>query len=158
MQYRMKTHQLEKGQIEELLTAEQTGALATLNDDGIPYVLPVHFVYMNGHIYIHGLPAGKKWDNIKKRPDVSLSVWHMDCLLLDAEEKPCDTNTAYRSVVIQGRAHIVAEDNKLKSSVLNAIIEKYTPQLSGRPIPEAMLNGTGIIAVEISEMTGKYWE
>ena len=82
----------------------------------------------------------------------------MDGLLLDAEEKPCDTNTAYRSVVIQGRAHIVAEDNKLKSSVLNAIIEKYTPQLSGRSVPEALLNGTGIIAVEISEMTGKYRE
>ena len=64
MQNRMKTHKLSEVQIHQLLERSQIGSLATLNFDGTPYVTPMHFVYYQNAIFAHGLPKGKKIDNI----------------------------------------------------------------------------------------------
>lgn len=53
MQNRMKTHPLKDEEIKELLLKVQTGSIATLNENNIPYVLAVHFVYMDNKIYIY---------------------------------------------------------------------------------------------------------
>lgn len=157
MQYRMKTHQLSEKQIEEILKREQVGTLATINEDGSPYATPIHFVYDNGKIYMHGLPAGQKIENIRRNGSVSFMVYHMKGLLLDETEIPCDTNTAYQSVIISGNASFITELNA-KKSVLELIVGKYTPQLSGKPLPEKMVKGTAVIMVDITSMSGKYWE
>ncbi len=65
MQGRMKSHQLTERQIESLLLEEQVGRLATINANGFPYITPVHFIYFNKKIHIHGLNKGQKIDNIK---------------------------------------------------------------------------------------------
>lgn len=153
----MKTHQLSAGQMEKLLETEQVGTLATVNEDGSPYTTPVHFLYQDARLYIHGLPAGKKLDNLKRISAVCFSVYRMDALLFDEAGKPCDTNTRYQSVIIQGNASILA-DAKEKACVLDGFVNKYTPHLSGVPLPENRVKGTGVISVAISEMTGKYWE
>ena len=157
MQYRMKTHQLTGEQIRELLEQEQVGVLATVNADGTPYVTPMHFVYHDGALYLHGLPAGQKVSNLKRCGSVCFTVYHMDGLLLDGEEKPCDTNTAYRSVILNGTASFL-EDPEAKRAALGRIIAKYTPQLTGRQLPDNMVRGTAVIRIEITSMTGKYWE
>lgn len=84
-------------------------------------------------------------------------VYHMNGLLLDENEIPCDTNTAYQSVIISGNASFITEPNA-KKSVLELIVGKYTPQLSDKPLPEKMVKGTAIIMVDITSMSGKYWE
>ena len=157
MQYRMKTHQLEKAQVEELLNREPVGVLATVNEDGSPYATPVHFLYREGRVYIHGLPAGQKLDNIKRRGAVCLTVYRMEGLLLDGEGKPCDTNTKYRSVILQGSASLVTELEE-KRGVLAGIVAKYTPHLASAALPENMVKGTGVISIEVEQVTGKYWE
>lgn len=157
MQNRMKTHQLTKEQICELMKKQHVGTLATVNDDGSPYVTPVHFVYADGKIYIHGLPVGQKVENIINNGFVSFNTYNMDGYILDDEGKPCDTNTAYQSVVAQGKA-VMVDDKQEKTRILDLIIAKYTPQLSGKTLPENMVNGTGVIAVEVTEITGKYWD
>jgi nitroimidazol reductase NimA-like FMN-containing flavoprotein (pyridoxamine 5'-phosphate oxidase superfamily) len=55
MQHRVKTHPLSKKNLDKLLLSTSTGSLATLNNDGSPYVTPVHFLYHDGDIYIHGV-------------------------------------------------------------------------------------------------------
>ena len=157
MQYRMKTHQLSPGKMNELLTKSLTGTLSTACADGLPYGVPVHFVYWNDAIYFHGLPAGQKLNNLKENPHVCFTVYEMDGFLLDPQGKPCDTNTAYTSVVVQGMAQVIS-DSAEKKSVLDAIIRKYTPQLSGKEIPANMLNGTAVVKISIAEMTGKYYQ
>lgn len=157
MQRRMKTHQLSEKQTEEILKIEQVGTLATINEDGSPYATPIHFVYDNGKIYMHGLPAGQKIENIRRNGSVSFMVYHMNGLLLDENEIPCDTNTAYQSVIISGNASFITEPNA-KKTVLELIVGKYTPQLSDKPLPEKMVKGTAVIMIEITSMSGKYWE
>ncbi|UKI16067.1 MAG: pyridoxamine 5'-phosphate oxidase family protein [Ruminococcus sp.] len=104
MQYRMKNTSI-IGETDRRNLKKGTGRyLATINEDGSPYATPIHFVYDNGKIYMHGLPAGQKVDNIRRNGSVSFMVYHMNGLLLDENELPCDTNTAYQSVIISGRA------------------------------------------------------
>ena len=56
----MKDHQLSDEEAAHLLENTASGVLATLDADGSPYCVPVHFVYVNRKIYIHGLTAGEK--------------------------------------------------------------------------------------------------
>lgn len=156
MQHRMKTHQLTTEQISRLLRESLVGCLATVGIDNTPYVTPVHFVYTDGDIYFHGLPKGQKISNIQANPDVSFNVYKMDGLLLDADGKPCDTNTEYQSVIAQGKAEIVSDIDR-KRKVLNAIVDKYTPQYSGCQLPDNMVKGTAVVAIRIMELAGKYW-
>ena len=78
-------------------------------------------------------------------------------LLLDENEKPCDTNTHYESVVIKGTAEVLSEYDA-KVDALVKIIGKYTPQLIGRELPQNMVRGTAVIRITPTEITGKYYE
>ena len=155
MQYRMRKHQLSEEEITKLLTKQPVGNLATINENGYPYVVPVHFTYHEGKIYIHGLPKGQKINNIQANEKVCFETYFMKGFILD--EKPCDVNTEYESVVIMGTAAIV-DDFDLKEAVLNKIVKKYTPHLEGTKMPDNVIRGTGVIEVTIEECTGKYYK
>lgn len=157
MQHRMKTHPLTKDEIDNLLDKTQTGSLATLNTNGLPYVIPVHYIYINNLIYIHGLPKGQKIDNIKSNSSVSMTVYEMEGLLLDPNGDPCNTNTKYQSVIIDGTA-VLLKDIEQKRSALSSFIKKYTPHLLNKPLPENMVKGTAVIQISIDKITGKYYK
>nr|WP_283610742.1 pyridoxamine 5'-phosphate oxidase family protein [Faecalispora anaeroviscerum] len=156
MQYRMKTHPLTEDQITHLLERTQTCNLATLNPDGTPYCTPIHFIYWGGAIYFHGLPIGQKLGNIARDSRVGISAYEMEGLLLDPGEKPCDTNTKYESVIISGIAKRLEDQNE-KRNVLTKIVEKYTPHLANKELPDNMVKGTAVIRVDLAEITGKYY-
>lgn len=156
MQNRMINHPLQVSQINQLLKDSFVATLATINEDGTPYITPIHFVFLHGNIYFHGLPAGQKLDNLKRNPNVSFNVYRMDEILLDVSGKPCDTNTKYESVIIRGETHFIKNQEK-KMEILNAIIAKYTPQLVGNTLPTNMVNGTAVIEITPQKTTGKYY-
>ena len=88
MQYRMKTHQLPQSEVHALLNRSLTGSLSTIDSDGAPYSVPIHFVFLDGAIYFHGLPAGQKLDNLKADPRVCFSVYEMRAFCLTPMESP----------------------------------------------------------------------
>jgi nitroimidazol reductase NimA-like FMN-containing flavoprotein (pyridoxamine 5'-phosphate oxidase superfamily) len=155
MQARMKQHQLSKEQIANLISTEQVGHLASVRPDGYPYITPVHYIFADGCIYVHGLAAGEKLENIKVNKLVCFEIENMFGLLHDAN--PCDTNTHYESVIIRGHASMVAS-SETKISVLNAIVDKYAPQHSGKTFPDPMLKMTAVIKIEIKDCVGKYFD
>lgn len=156
MQQRMKDHPLADEQIHALLSTSTVGTLATLDSDGAPYALPVHFVWEDGSIYIHGLPQGQKLDNIARDGRVSFTTCRMDGLVMPDNDIPCDVNTRYQSVVIRGTAALV-EDDERKAAILRRIVAKHTPRLKDRPLPPAMVAGTAVIEVTPVSITGKYY-
>lgn len=156
MQHRMKTHPLTEEKMTSLLSKVQTGSLATINSNGTPYVTPVHFVYMDNKIYIHGLPKGQKIDNIIHNDKIGFLVYDMQGFLYDPNGKPCDTNTEYESVIVTGNATLV-KDLDEKRMVLQKIVQKYTPHLVNSLLPENMIKGTAVIQINILESTGKYY-
>ncbi len=156
MQNRMKSNQLNDTQIKNLLDKVETGTLATVDTDGNPYAVPVHFAYVDETIMIHGLPKGQKIDNIKANPNVSFTAYDMNHLILDENGDPCNTNTKYQSVVIFGKASLETDLEK-KYEALMEIVKKYTPQLSDRTLPDNMVRGTAVLKIDIRKITGKFY-
>lgn len=154
MQNRMKTHQLTEAEINSLLETELVGHLATVRKDR-PYVVPVHYIYQNGKIYIHGLMKGQKLKNIAKNKNVCFEVSRFEKLIMPEEDSPCNVNTQYQSVVVAGTAKIT-RNKKIRTDVLNKIVQKYAPALSekefGNPI-----KAVAVIQIKIREITGKYY-
>lgn len=155
MQYRMKKFQLTLEQIDGLLHRAAIGRFATINENGYPYVIAMHFVYYNNKIYLHGLPKGQKIDNINRNSRACFEVDESFGLLSDNIDNACDTEAEYNSVVIVGNASVL-EDLDYKREVLNKLVEKYTPQFAGKELPDNMIKGTAVIEIDILECTGKY--
>ena len=156
MQGRMKQHQLSTEEIDDVLKKAEVGRIATHNENGYPYVVPVHFIVYEGKIYIHGLIKGQKISNLTKNEKVGFEVDEMGAVIAN-NEIVCNTNTEFRSVIILGTAKMV-EDMVLKEDVLHAVVAKYTPQLSHLSFPEKMMKATGIIEITPTETTGKYYK
>ncbi|MFA7023888.1 pyridoxamine 5'-phosphate oxidase family protein [Methanocorpusculum parvum] len=158
MQKRMKDHLLSQEEIAFLLENAASGVLGTLDADGYPYCVPVHFVYLNNKICIHGLSAGEKIGNILRNQRAGFTVYRMNGLLYSDDAKsPCSVNTDYQSVVVKGTA-ILVEEIQRKRDVLQAIVEKYTPDLAALLIPENAVMQTSVIEITPQICTGKYYQ
>lgn len=157
MRHRTKTHLLTNTQIEQLLLQAQVGRLGTISQDGFPYILPMHFVYYNQTIYMHGLPKGKKIDNIKRQTQVCFEVDEMLSLLYENVEDPCDVNTEFNSVIIEGTASLV-DDVSEKNLALRQIVNKFTPHLLHKEMPQKMIQGTAVIKIDIIKCVGRYYK
>ena len=158
MQNRMKTHQLNQPEIDNILNQAQSGTFTTIGEDGYPYSVPINFAYSQGKIYMHGLAVGQKIDNLKANSKVGFEVHNMYGLLYD--ENPassCSVNTKYNSVIIKGDAFLV-ETLEDKKEALTEIVRKYTPELEHLGMKDATLEKTAVIVLIIKECTGKYYE
>ncbi len=157
MQNRMENHQLTAEQTENLLKKCQVGSLATVNADGTPYITPVHYAFNQGAVYIHGLPCGQKFDNLQQNPNVSFNVYDMVGLIYNSDGNPCNINTEYESAVISGKAELV-ENLEEKNRALRLIVEKYTPELTDKELPERAVVGTAVIKIKAEKITAKYYK
>ena len=157
MQKRMKDHQLSQEEIAFLLENAASGVLGTSDADGYPYCVPVHFVYLNNKIYIHGLSAGEKIGNIRRDQRAGFTAYRMGELLYSAEAKsPCSVNTAYQSVVVKGSAVLVG-NLQTKREILDVVVKKYTPELACLSMPENAVMQTAVIEITPVICTGKYY-
>lgn len=157
MRHRTKTHLLTKEQIDDLFKRAEVGRLGTFSSNGFPYVLPMHFVYVDNKIYMHGLPKGKKIDNIKFNSNVCFEVDEMLSLLYEGVENPCDVNTEFNSIIVEGKASLVSDFDE-KKMALSSIVTKFTPHLVDKELPSKMINGTAVIKIDILECVGRYYK
>lgn len=156
MRHRTKTHLLSLEQIKALFESAKVGRLGCVKQNGYPYVVPMHFVYLNHKIYMHGLPKGQKIDILKSNPKVCFEIDEMISLLDKDVENPCDVNTEFNSIILQGEATIVDNFDE-KKEALSKIVEKFTPHLRYKELPENMINGTAVIRIDIEEFVGRYY-
>jgi nitroimidazol reductase NimA-like FMN-containing flavoprotein (pyridoxamine 5'-phosphate oxidase superfamily) len=157
MQPNTKKHLLSKEETERLLQNQQVGHLATINPEGHPYVTPVHYVYMDEKIYIHGMGVGQKVENLQRNPLVGFEVQECgDFKVSPVAKTACNVNTEYESVIITGQAALV-EDAALKEAVLWAFVRKYVPSLEALSMPATSIANTCVIELGIETMTGKFY-
>jgi nitroimidazol reductase NimA-like FMN-containing flavoprotein (pyridoxamine 5'-phosphate oxidase superfamily) len=141
-------------QITALLLRSAAGALSTLNADGSAYAAPVHFVLLDGNLYVHCSRRGQKLDNIRRDSRVCFTVWEMSGLRLGDDDEPCRTGTAYESVIINGAAKAVS-DFALKRAALREFALKYTPEKNAENIPANEIDATCVVVIEPATTTGK---
>lgn len=115
------------------LEGEKTGFLG-LADAGIPYVVPLNFVWLNGAIYFHGAAEGRKVDMMKANPNTCFTV-SADLGTL-THPVPAKTDTAYMSVMIFGKAEQVVELDEAVM-VMQKMLDKYVPGYYNQPLSSA---------------------
>ena len=149
-----------KDRIRKFLDEEQTGRIATIDENGFPQIIPMNFVFINNLIYMHSHIKGQKLDNIKRNSKVGFEVDRNLEFLPSYFSDPDDASLAdtfYISVVIKGEGKII-EDKNEKVLALNGLMKKYQPE--GRYIPMTsdmeVLEHTAVIKVVPKEMNGKY--
>lgn len=92
---------------EALLREADFGFLATVDDTGQPYCVPLNHVYVGGYIVFHCALEGAKLDNIRANPKVSYAV------CTEHEVMPDKISTRYKSAIAFGTAEIV-ESSEVK--------------------------------------------
>lgn len=136
-----------------LLDACHVGRLGTIGRDGYPRIKPLNFAYHGGNIYFHTAKAGEKIEDIKRDNRVCFEV-DLPIAYVKGNVNPCRAEYLYRSVIIRGRAYI-AEDKAEKIFALKCLMEKYQPEGGYGDFLEEKLAITGIVRIDIEEMTGK---
>ena len=57
--------------IEEILENGTSGTLALIDEEGLPYAVPLSYVYCGGKLYFHCAREGHKIDAIRANPAAS---------------------------------------------------------------------------------------
>ncbi len=146
---------MDKDGILSLLARAEVGHMATVDGSGLPYVVPVHFVFDGEHIYFHGLNEGKKLDHIRSNPAICFETYELLKIGLN-KKNPCDSWTYYRSVVATGMARIL-ESREEKTRALTLLNEKYFKGPVDE-MPHTVIDGTCVIDMAIDRISGKHHE
>jgi len=149
-----------KEKIIEFLSSEQTGRVASIDENGFPQIIPMNFVFINDAIYMHSHVRGEKLDNIRRNQKVGFEVDKNLEFLPSYFSDPTDASladTLYISVVIKGNASIVS-DKEEKTTALNGLMKKYQPEGGYEPIKPEMdvLDEVVVIKIVPKSLRGKY--
>ena len=147
---RRKDRQVGEEEALNLITAAEFGHLATITEDGYPYVIPVNHAVDGRRLLIHSAAQGEKVSNIERDPRVSFEVSRM--IELVAGDVPCRYSAKYESAVCFGKAKIV-RDTEAKRHALTIISQKYSGM--GGPFEDSELARVVIIEVQIEAATCK---
>lgn len=153
--YTMQMAERELGEEEarEILEAGEYCVVSTVDADGTPYGVPLSYVMLDGHMYIHtGKRTGHKIDDFKRDARVSVAV--------ATEVEPCYEETffttRFASVIGQGHISLIEDVVQVKKALV-ALCMKYLPQFKdeiGGAI-ERELDVTDIWVIEFDELRAK---
>ena len=149
-----------KDKIIEFLSSQQTGRIASIDNNGFPQIIPMNFVFIDDTVYMHSHIRGEKLDNIKRNQKVGFEVDKNLEFLPSYFSDPTDASladTLYISVVIKGNAGIVS-DKQEKTNALNGLMKKYQPEGGYEPINPNMdvLKEVEVIKIVPESLKGKY--
>ncbi|HYQ47965.1 MAG TPA: pyridoxamine 5'-phosphate oxidase family protein [Thermodesulfovibrionales bacterium] len=136
-----------------LLNTCPVGRLGTIGEDGYPMVKPLNFVYAGGKIYFHTAREGEKMEHIARNNRVCFEA-DLPIAFVRAKDDPCRSGYLYRSVIIMGRAQVV-QDRDEQIFGLQCLMRKYQPEGGYGDFSEEKLKITGVVRIDIEEMTGK---
>ncbi len=146
-------------EIVRILNRCRIGRLATLDQEGYPYVTPVNFVFHKGCVYFHCAPQGEKLENMARDARVCFEVDEPLAYLevaFNPQKSPCRTHQLYRCVIIRGTARVVP-DGELKTEVLNALVAKHEGEKKFQEITQdlASYKACKVVEVRPERISGK---
>jgi len=138
-------------QARDFLASQKVGRLGLCHDDR-PYVVPVHYVLVDDHIYLHSALEGKKIQLLTCNPQVCFEVDEF-CGFETAEE-PCSFGTFFRSVIVCGEAQLVCAPQE-KCRALSRLVAHCTGRQEFT-LPEYSVERTAVIRIDIHSLSGKH--
>ena len=148
---RRKDRLMDEHRALELLQQCEYGILSMIDEDGLPYGIPVNYVWDGQEsIYIHCATEGKKLRSIRLHPKVSF------CIIGHVHLLPNKFSTERESVVLKGHAHVGLSDEE-KLHALHLLVDKLSPnfQEAGYKYADRALGRVEIIRIDFTEFAGK---
>ncbi len=143
----------------DLLHRALVGRLGTVSSVGMPYVVPLNFVFEDGpprvHLHIARQP-GHLSSNIGFSSKACFEVDEPGSLVATGETA-CNTDQAYESVICFGRAQVVSS-NRERRRIARLFVRKFLDQaMAGRSYKPglALLDIVDFVTVKVDTMTGK---
>ena len=135
----------------ELLRAAEYGTLSMIDENGLPYGIPVNYVWdEKDSLYIHCAPEGRKLRAIAAHPEVTFSI------VGNVNLQPSKFTTEYESIVLKGKARVgLSAEERMQALVL--LVEKLSPDdvEIGKKYAEKSFYRTEIIRIDVTEFSGK---
>lgn len=134
----------------DILQRGSSGVLAVAGDDGYPYAVPLSYVYHNNALYFHGASTGHKLDAIRQNEKFSFCVIDQD------EVIPEKLTSAYRSVIVFGKARILEDEGEIRTAAW-ALGQKYSPGMDETITQEinTEFHRMTVVRLDIEHITGK---
>ena len=122
--------------------------------DGQPYVLPTLLVRQGDTLYFHGAQTNRMFRLMAEGSPVCVEATVVDAIVMGRSVFQHSMN--YRSVVVLGCGQEVI-DRDAKHEAMLALVDRVIPgRASGlRPLSEAELRSTRVIAMHLSECSAK---
>lgn len=135
----------------ELLRAAEYGTLSMIDENGLPYGIPVNYVWdEKDSLYIHCAPEGRKLRAIAAHPEVTFSI------VGNVNLQPSKFTTEYESIVLKGKARVgLSAEERMQALVL--LVEKLSPDdvEIGKKYAKKSFYRTEIIRIDVTEFSGK---
>lgn len=134
----------------EVLDKADYAAISMIDEDGLPYCIPVSAVRIGETLYFHSAESGRKTSAMLKDPNVCITA------AADVQSAEDKFTTYFKSAVIRGKA-VPVEDNTEKITALKAICERFTPSNMAdfENALNASLSRTAVWKIVIESATGK---
>ncbi len=122
--------------------------------DGQPYVIPTAYARLADEVFLHGSAASRMLRALGDGIDVCVTVTLVDGLVLARSAFHHSMN--YRSVVILGRARVLADPVE-KMMALRCFTNHAVPRRweEVRPPTDQELKGTSVLALALNEVSAK---
>ena len=137
-----------------LLDTCHVGRLATISSDGWPTIKPLTFARDGWSLYFHCALEGEKLDDIRRDSRVCFEVDLPIAYVKGTSDAPCRAEYLYRSVIIRGQAFRI-EDRTEKIRALDSLMRKYQPETDFSGYSDEKLAITGIVRIDIGDLSGK---
>lgn len=137
--------------IAEILNNGTSGTLALIDEEGLPYAVPLSYVYWEGKLYFHCAKEGHKIQAVRANPAASF------CVIAQDDVIPEQYTTNYRSVIACGSIHIL-EDEAAIDAAIRALGRRYAPNQTAQELQQEIDKGQGrFLMLELTpeRLTGK---
>ena len=115
----MRVPDVDLGAARRMFAGLPTVALATLEPDGSPHVVPLWFVWPEDALYVSTTRDSRTWRNVSRDPRVALTI---------------DLGRAWVEIAgieVRGRAELLPAEHAEMRQPISAWHEKYRPLLAG---------------------------
>lgn len=149
---RRKERELSQGEAIDIMLSGDYGILSTCGADGVPYGVPLSYVWIGDRLYFHGAPsAGHKAENMGDNPKVCFTVVKPGSV----QTLPARFSTLYSSAIAFGTAEEVYGEEK--RAALRALADKYAPgfQAEGEAYINRAFHKVAVWGIEVTRLTGK---
>lgn len=148
----MPVEWLSQEKCKKMLPQQVYGRLATAGKDGMPYITPVNYVYINDSIYFHTGFRGKKINNINENPAVCFEISAPGNLYIS--DRACGFSMRYWCILVSGRAEPVTSPEE-KADVLDALMKKYASRYEYSDPTDEEISKVNIIKINVENISGK---